>query len=74
MEKNSKRNLKPLILVAIIGLAVSSVLIAIFVVNLTQNGVDHYSGTFVMKFESRTSSKWTFSAQSAQGYSTIFVI
>jgi hypothetical protein len=72
MDKKSKRNLKLLILAVIIILAISSVLITVFVVNLTRNGVDHYSGVFTMKFESHTSNKWSFSARSAQGYSTIF--
>jgi hypothetical protein len=72
MEKNSKKNLKLLILAVIIVLVASSVVVAIFVFNIASSGVDHSSGTFIMKVESRTSSRWMFSAQSAQGYSTIF--
>jgi len=71
MEKNSKKSSKPLILAVIIILVVTSVLVTVFAVNLTRNGVNQSSGTFIMKIESHTSNSWTFSAQSAQGYSTI---
>ena len=71
MEKNSKKSLNPLILAVIIVLVVASVLVTVFAVNLTRNGVNQSSGIFIMKIESHTSNSWTFSAQSAQGYSTI---
>jgi len=71
MEKNSKKSLSPVILAVIIVLVVTSVLVTVFAVNLTRNGVNQSSGIFIMKIESHTSNSWTFSAQSAQGYSTI---
>jgi len=71
MEKNSK-NLKPLILVGVIVLVVSIVLVSVFVVNFTRDGVNQSSGTFIMKSERHAGGSWTFSAQSAQGHSTIF--
>lgn len=59
------------LLVVVIVLAVASVIGVMFVLGVF-NGLDHSSGTFIMQVESRTSGGWTFSAQSAQGYSTIF--
>jgi len=71
MEKknlNSKKKIKPVFLAAIIvvGVVVASVIGAIFVLNIVNDGVDHYSGMFSMMFETHTNSIWTFSAQSAQ--------
>jgi hypothetical protein len=59
-------------LIAITVLVVSSVAVAIFVVNLTRDGVDHYSGIFTMRVEHHNKDSWTFSARNAQGYSIIF--
>jgi len=74
MEKNSKRKVKPLFLgvIVVVVVVVASVIGALFVLDMVNGGVDQYSGMFTMKFETKTSNSWTFSAQSAQGYSTIF--
>jgi len=67
--ENSK---KLLILAVVIILVVSSVIVTIFVIDFARDGVDHKSGIFTLDFQSKGSDSWTFSAQSAQGYSIIF--
>ena len=72
MERNSKRNLIILILAVVTVLVVSSVIIAVVVVNINHSGMNNESGFFIMKSQSDTPHRWTFSAQSANGQSTIF--
>jgi len=72
MEKASKKNSKLLLLTIILVLVVSSAFVVVFVVNFNRNGVNQSFGTFILKFESHNRNSWTFSAQSVQGYSTIF--
>jgi hypothetical protein len=70
-EKTTQTTFVPRPVVAIVLVVVSSVVIAVFALNLA-DGVDLSPSTFILKFESQTSDKWTFSAQSAQGHSSIF--
>ncbi|MDR2720448.1 MAG: hypothetical protein LBC03_06575 [Nitrososphaerota archaeon] len=72
MERKSKRNLIILILAVVTVLVVSSVIITVVVVNTNPNGMKYESGVFIMKSQSNTNNRWTISAQSANGQSTIF--
>jgi len=50
---------------------VSLVVVGVVVAFVMFYGVNYSSGTFIMKFESHGSGYWSFSAKSANGYSSL---